>query len=201
MSSAKNIQAKVFGGQDNSNGKHSQTTGSASGSETPALSIQIPKPPALKILPQQQQQQQSTSEESLYQRRSSTNEPKHHSSYKHRLLAKLGTKYDGVERYRLEQDEKRERHWKRWGPYLSERQWVCQCAFTQLTYRLLLFLMAHHDGHRLLCARIIPATAMLGVTFLILKLVREPIDGERTVLLGYPITTNAFVSPSPSGME
>src|SRR5215510_1083025 len=27
------------------------------------------------------------------------------------------------ERYRLAEDEKRERNWKRWGAYLSERQW------------------------------------------------------------------------------
>ena len=25
---------------------------------------------------------------------------------------------------RLEEDEKQERNWKRWGPYLSERQWA-----------------------------------------------------------------------------
>jgi hypothetical protein len=24
---------------------------------------------------------------------------------------------------RLDEDTRRERHWKRWGPYLSERQW------------------------------------------------------------------------------
>ena len=29
----------------------------------------------------------------------------------------------GAECTRLEQDERRERNWKRWGPYLSERQW------------------------------------------------------------------------------
>jgi hypothetical protein len=45
-------------------------------------------------------------------------------SYRDRLLETIGVDYHGVERYRLLQDEKRERHWKRWGPYLSERQWV-----------------------------------------------------------------------------
>lgn len=44
--------------------------------------------------------------------------------YRDRILEQLGTEYEGVERYRLDQDEKKERHWKRWGPYLSERQWV-----------------------------------------------------------------------------
>ena len=28
-----------------------------------------------------------------------------------------------AEAERLEQDARRERNWKRWGPYLSERQW------------------------------------------------------------------------------
>jgi len=28
-----------------------------------------------------------------------------------------------AERQRLEEDAKRDRNWKRWGPYLSERQW------------------------------------------------------------------------------
>ena len=27
------------------------------------------------------------------------------------------------EQRRLEQSRKREKHWKRWGPYLSERAW------------------------------------------------------------------------------
>src|SRR5258706_15647190 len=29
-----------------------------------------------------------------------------------------------AEKRRLEEDEKREKHWRRWGPYLSERQWA-----------------------------------------------------------------------------
>ena len=29
----------------------------------------------------------------------------------------------GAEAERLAQDARRERNWKRWGPYLSERQW------------------------------------------------------------------------------
>ena len=28
-----------------------------------------------------------------------------------------------AETKRLEEDEKRQKNWKRWGPYLSERQW------------------------------------------------------------------------------
>src|SRR3954471_19427208 len=31
--------------------------------------------------------------------------------------------YDKAEQERLAQDRRREKNWKRWGPYLSERQW------------------------------------------------------------------------------
>ncbi|SJK97239.1 related to glucosidase I [Armillaria ostoyae] len=45
-------------------------------------------------------------------------------SYRERLASKLGAEYRGTERYRLLQDANKERHWKRWGPYLSDRQWA-----------------------------------------------------------------------------
>ncbi|CAK5281518.1 unnamed protein product [Mycena citricolor] len=45
-------------------------------------------------------------------------------SYRERLAEKLGDDYQGAERYRLVQDGNKERHWKRWGPYLSDRQWA-----------------------------------------------------------------------------
>ncbi|OAX44140.1 hypothetical protein K503DRAFT_789049 [Rhizopogon vinicolor AM-OR11-026] len=45
-------------------------------------------------------------------------------SYRQRLSESLGVDYHGVEKYRLLQDQNRERHWKRWGPYLSDRQWA-----------------------------------------------------------------------------
>lgn len=44
--------------------------------------------------------------------------------YRDRLLRQLGNEYRGAERYRLEADRKKEVHWKKWGPYLSDRQWV-----------------------------------------------------------------------------
>lgn len=50
--------------------------------------------------------------------------PKPRVSYRQRVLNKLGTQYSSVEEHRLDQDRARERHWKRWGPYLSERQWA-----------------------------------------------------------------------------
>ena len=44
--------------------------------------------------------------------------------YRERLAQQLGDEYKGVEKYRLKQDDERKKHWKRWGPYLSDRQWV-----------------------------------------------------------------------------
>lgn len=36
----------------------------------------------------------------------------------------LFDEWQSVEEKRLEEDEKKEKHWRRWGPYVSERQWV-----------------------------------------------------------------------------
>ena len=41
-----------------------------------------------------------------------------------RLMASMGPRYTSVEEYRLNQSDRYEKHWKRWGPYVSERQWV-----------------------------------------------------------------------------
>lgn len=38
--------------------------------------------------------------------------------------------FKSVEERRLDEDERKEKHWKRWGPYLSERQWVSRNSFT-----------------------------------------------------------------------
>ena len=44
--------------------------------------------------------------------------------YRERLAEQLGDEYKGAEKYRLREDDERKKHWKRWGPYLSDRQWV-----------------------------------------------------------------------------
>ena len=44
--------------------------------------------------------------------------------FRQRIAEQLGPEYHGAERLRLDQDCRKERHWKRWGPYLSDRQWV-----------------------------------------------------------------------------
>jgi hypothetical protein len=40
-----------------------------------------------------------------------------------RLQKELGSRFRSVEEHRLDQSDAYEVHWKRWGPYLSERQW------------------------------------------------------------------------------
>lgn len=87
--------------------------------ELPGLTIDIPKPLPTPMPPPKMgksvesplQNPESTGDETL-------------KTYRERLIESLGSKYQGVERYRLQQDGKKERHWKRWGPYLSDRQWV-----------------------------------------------------------------------------
>ncbi|KAF9501663.1 glycoside hydrolase family 63 protein [Pleurotus eryngii] len=50
--------------------------------------------------------------------------PEDYQPYRERLARRLGQEYKGTERHRLQQDEEKDRHWKRWGPYLSDRQWA-----------------------------------------------------------------------------
>ncbi|ORY35385.1 putative cytoplasm protein [Naematelia encephala] len=44
-------------------------------------------------------------------------------SLRDRLMQNLGPRYRSVEEHRLDQSDRYEVHWKRWGPYVSERQW------------------------------------------------------------------------------
>jgi hypothetical protein len=45
-----------------------------------------------------------------------------------KLMRSMGPRYTSVEEFRLDQAEHYEKHWRRWGPYLSERQWVSACV-------------------------------------------------------------------------
>lgn len=82
----------------------------------PGLTINIPKPPPTPTPPPKNAKQPDASP-----RNAEDAEPR---SYRERLAQKLGGDYKGAEKYRLQQDEARDKHWKRWGPYLSDRQWV-----------------------------------------------------------------------------
>jgi hypothetical protein len=59
-------------------------------------------------------------------------------------VTELGDEYKSVERHRLMQDERHERHWKKWGPYVSERQWV---SLDHLNIVMVLILTVF-SGHR-----------------------------------------------------
>lgn len=114
-SSVKAIQDKLFRGGDDSNGPGS----SDSDPRDHRLTIQIPKPTASRSEPPQK-----AAKASPRSGVSGLDGDAIQKSYRQRLSDRLGANYQGVERYRLQQDDARLRHWKRWGPYLSDRQWV-----------------------------------------------------------------------------
>jgi hypothetical protein len=133
MSSAAQKQARLFKGQQGSAGAQDSSAPARPGTNVNSLNINIPKPPNMvsSVPPGPnpppklgKQVQDSTTPKDDADRVAAT--PADGRSYRERLVEKLGHKYNGVEKYRLEQDEARSRHWKKWGPYLSERQWVCR---------------------------------------------------------------------------
>lgn len=81
------------------------------------LTIDIPKPPATPTPPPKKGKAPDGSPRQV-------EESKEQQPYRQRLAQALGEEYKGAEKYRLQQDDHRDKHWKRWGPYLSDRQWV-----------------------------------------------------------------------------
>lgn len=111
--SIKTLQQKLFRGAEDANGIQQIE------SRDPGLTIQIPKPEVapLALKPPPKTSKAASGDSKIQQNGQSKN-------YRQRLSESLGVDYHGVEKYRLLQDENRERHWKRWGPYLSDRQWA-----------------------------------------------------------------------------
>jgi hypothetical protein len=107
----KRVQEKLFRG--------GSSTPDPSQPASPALTINIPKLPTTPTPPPQREKQVDSSPK-VPQVEETTDSR----TYRERLASALGDQYKGVEKHRLSQDEKKERHWKRWGPYLSDRQWV-----------------------------------------------------------------------------
>lgn len=106
------LQEKIFRSGDDS--PRSETQG-----RDPGLTIHIPgKPPT----PTKSDHPRKSSRSTREAVPSDVSAPA--KSYRQQLSQLLGSAFRGTEKYRLEQDEKRERHWKRWGPYLSDRQWA-----------------------------------------------------------------------------
>ncbi|KAJ7594579.1 glycoside hydrolase family 63 protein [Mycena floridula] len=104
----KKLQEKLFRGA-------SGPVGALGDEKDAGLFINIPKPAAPSPNPPQTLNKQSEPSPKI------DGVPK---SYRERLAEALGDDYKGAERYRLAQDDAKERHWKRWGPYLSDRQWA-----------------------------------------------------------------------------
>lgn len=107
----KKVQEKLFRGLGVDSTPQQQDRGE------PGLKINIPKPPPTPTPPPKLGKQTDSSPKTIEETAPSK-------SHRERLAQQLGDEYRGVEKYRLLQDGKRERHWKRWGPYLSDRQWV-----------------------------------------------------------------------------
>jgi hypothetical protein len=172
----KRVQEKLFG-RGNNDPESTQD-------RDPGLTINIPKPAKSQLPPPKISKAvpspKNPDEEEVR-------------SYRDRLAEKLGAEYKGAERYRLLQDGNKERHWKRWGPYLSDRQWVSASAST--------FSPPTQSPHRPPFVRIIQATAMLGVTFHTNTLGLGRIDGARMVLQESQTTINDSASDFPFGTK
>lgn len=181
MSAAKKIQNKIF----------SQATAGAEPNAQSAtdqgLTIDIPKPPTAPVALAPLPKTNKPKVEEAYE----PEEEEDARSYRQKVLDLLGTAYTSVEHYRLEQDARKERHWKRWGPYLAERQWVSK------SNRLLFY--ANLLQSRLLCVKITPRMGMPGLRFPTLLLARVHTVGARTELEESATTTNACASRLVSG--
>lgn len=119
MSRAEQIRGKFFGKDKTTTepkANDPDASLSRSSSDVP-LTIQIPKqtPPTPPPAPPKLRESKPDS----------SPKPEQDSrSFRERLVERLAHDYHGAERYRLVQDDNKELHWKRWGPYVSDRQWV-----------------------------------------------------------------------------
>lgn len=114
MSSTKRIQGKLFRGESGGDG-------GSDPSKLGSLTINIPTSTLQTKSVQPVKASKSTEHVEIG---NDTPEGRYTVPYRDRLLQRLGNEYCGTERYRLEADRKKEVHWKKWGPYLSDRQWV-----------------------------------------------------------------------------
>lgn len=92
-----------------------------------------------------------------------------------KLMRSMGPRYTSVEEFRLDQAEHYEKHWRRWGPYLSERQWVSNGVNLRTSEAELMSIC------RVPCERIIPPTVMRGTRSTSTNRGAERTDGVKTV--------------------
>lgn len=133
MSRAEKIRGKVFGSGDKAAAADDAPM-SRSTSDVP-LTITIPKPAPNQPAPPPKTKQDKYDKSESSPRPVPNSQPRDDKCFRERLIQQLGQDYNGAERYRLLQDAKKEIHWKRWGPYVSDRQWVCLCPTSLLVLR------------------------------------------------------------------
>lgn len=126
--SAKKLQNKIFGTSS------SASSGLKASPSDPGLTINIPKPPP--SAPNVSHKPHIPGAAATTPTARAGNEPPTTSGrYRDKIVTRLQSEYQSVERYRLLQDERKERHWKKWGPYLSERQWVSKAPKRLFSFR------------------------------------------------------------------
>ena len=104
----------------------------------------------------------------------------------------LFDEWKSVEETRLDEDERKEKHWKRWGPYVSERQWVSH-SFCPWSYS------ADDTRIRPPSEKITLRMETPGLTSLTSTLDRERTDGEKMDSVGSPTIMERCVSRSDYG--
>jgi hypothetical protein len=125
MSRAALARDRLFRGKDGTAAPTATPDAASSArSKDPSLKIGIPKPPPMMTNTQAPAPPKTAKTDASPKQPAPEADPSDGRSYRERLIDRLGNRYIGVEKFRLQQDEDRERHWKRWGPYVSERQWV-----------------------------------------------------------------------------
>ena len=129
MSSAKTLQNKIFGASASSSANLKQSP------SDPGLTINIPKQPL--ATPNVSHTQHKPGPTTPKDRERAGDEETVPKKYRERVAAELKSEYESTERHRLLQDERKERHWKRWGPYLAERQWVRFLSLLEIPVSLL----------------------------------------------------------------
>jgi hypothetical protein len=191
-SSVKKVQDKLFGRTQTPGDTALQGTG---GVDPPSLTINIPKPEATPtVYPARKNTdsspKQDAGEDTFIQATESIRRP-----YRERLAQQVGDDYNGAEKYRLREDDERKKHWKKWGPYLSDRQWVRSFEIVFFTSSLA------HIKFRLPSEKTTRLMVMLGATSLMLMPDPEHTDGGKMVSPVFLIIVNAYALACLSGME
>jgi hypothetical protein len=119
--SLKKVHEALFRGRVSTPPPESRADSVADPRPDHGLTIQIPNSihPTPQKAPPQTNRKSSTD---------SLTNPKH-KAFRTALQEKLGNQYRGAEKHRLEEDRNKEKHWKKWGPYVSDRQWVRVASF------------------------------------------------------------------------